>query len=200
MKKNKFDQKYWENKYINNKTGWDIGYASTPIINYINQIEDKNIAILIPGAGNAHEAEYLHLKGFKNITVLDIAEQPLRNIKDRISSFPEEQLIQGDFFDHQKKYDLIIEQTFFCALDPALRNAYATKMEGLLKNKGKLIGLLFNFPLTEEGPPFGGSLNEYKNTFAEMFHIKTLEPCYNSIKPREKRELFIIFEKKNKKK
>ena len=97
---------------------------------------------------------------------------------------------------YEKKYDLIIEQTFFCALNPSLRDKYVEKMHELLNPKGKLIGLLFQFPLTEEGPPFGGSENEYIKLFSNNFKIRTLETAYNSIKPREGRELFFIFEKK----
>jgi len=197
MKTDKLNQDYWENKYTNNKIGWDIGTISPPIENYFNQITDKKISILIPGAGNSYEAEFLFDNGFKNITVLDLAKQPLQNLQKRIPLFPTNQLIQGDFFNHHKKYDIIIEQTFFCALNPELRLNYAKKMNDLLNDKGKLIGVLFNFPLTEVGPPFGGSLMEYKKTFSKYFYTKTLEICFNSIKPRQERELFIIFEKKN---
>lgn len=197
MKTSKFNQNYWENNYVNNEIGWDIGYVSPPIENYFNQITNKNISILIPGAGNSYEAESLFDKGFKNITVLDLAKQPLQNLQKRIPVFPSNQLIQGDFFNHHKKYDIIIEQTFFCALNPELRLNYAEKMNELLNDRGKLIGVLFNFPLTDAGPPFGGSLIEYKETFSKYFNTKTIETCYNSIKPRQERELFIIFEKKN---
>ena len=194
--KNRFHKTFWENKYKENKTGWDIGYISTPIKEYINQLENKNLKILIPGAGNSYEAEYLYNLGFKNTYVLDIAEQPLLNIKNRIKNFPSENLICDNFFNHNKTYDLIIEQTFFCALDPSLRKDYSTKMQNLLNKKGKLAGLLFDFPLTNEGPPFGGSLNEYNQLFTVDYKINTLDRCYNSIKPRQDRELFFIFEKK----
>ena len=69
-------------------------------------------------------------------------------------------------------------------------------MHNLLKENGKLAGVLFSFPLTEQGPPFGGSKEEYQQLFSDKFLLKTLEPCYNSIKPRENNELFIIFHKK----
>jgi len=69
-------------------------------------------------------------------------------------------------------------------------------MHNLLKENGKLAGVLFSFPLTEQGPPFGGSVEEYQELFSEKFLFKTLESCYNSIKPRENNELFIIFHKK----
>ena len=110
--------------------------------------------------------------------------------------FPQENIIQQDFFDQGNNYDLIIEQTFFCALHPNLRAKYVEKMHQLLNDNGKLIGLLFDFERTEEGPPFGGSFTEYKQLFSPYFNIKVLEECYNSIKHRFGRELFFIFEKK----
>lgn len=190
-----FDQAFWSEKYRAGQTGWDLGGVSPPIKAYIDQLHNKELSILIPGAGNAYEAAYLYEMGFKNITVLDLAKEPLTNLKKRIPDFPESKLVQQDFFEHEGQYDLILEQTFFCALDPSLRMDYILKMESLLKANGKLVGLLFDFRLTEEGPPFGGDADAYSLAFQEQFKLRTLEPCYNSIKPRLGRELFIIFEK-----
>ena len=55
----KLGKEYWEEKYAKNSTGWNIGYISTPIKEYIDQLQNKSIKILIPGAGNSYEAEYL---------------------------------------------------------------------------------------------------------------------------------------------
>lgn len=192
---NKFDKNFWEERYRNNKTGWNIGYISTPIKTYIDQLTNKDIKILIPGAGNSYEAEYLWNNGFKNTFVVDIAKQPLINLKNRVPDFPENQLIHEDFFNVTDDFDLIIEQTFFCALDPILRKNYASKMYELLKENGKIAGLLFDFELTNDGPPFGGSKDEYLVYFSNLFNIIVLERAYNSIEPRMNRELFFIFEK-----
>ena len=197
MKKNKLNKLFWEERYKSNDIGWDIGDISTPIESYINQLENFDLKILIPGAGNSFEAEYLWKKGFKNTYILDIAEMPLNNFKRRVPEFPENQIIHSDFFNLNDTFDLIIEQTFFCALNPELREDYIKQMNKLLVKNGKLIGLLFDFELTEDGPPFGGSKSEYINRFSKYFSIKTLEPSDNSIKPRENRELFFIFEKTN---
>jgi thiopurine S-methyltransferase len=190
------NKEYWDDKYAQNTTGWDIGYVSTPLKEYIDQLKNKNSKILIPGAGNGYEVEYLFKKGFTNINVIDIASQPLKNLQARIPSFPDDQLIHQDFFDLKSSdFDLILEQTFLCALDPSFREAYASKMYELLGPNGKLAGLLFDFPLTEDGPPFGGSAAEYRALFDQYFTIKVLERSYNSIKPRKGNELFFIFEK-----
>lgn len=186
---------YWEERYKCNNIGWDVGQITTPLKEYIDQLENKELKILIPGAGNGYEFDYLISKGFKNVFVVDVATTPLQNIAKRNPDF-KSNLINDDFFNLNDTFDLIFEQTFFCALDPVLRNNYSQKMFELLNPKGKIVGLLFNFPLTKEGPPFGGSKEEYSGLFSKMFTIKTLENSYNSIKPRSNRELFFIFEKK----
>jgi len=186
----KFGESYWNTRYKEGTTGWDIGHISSPLKAYINQLEDKSLKILIPGGGNSYEAEYLFKKGFKNVTIVDISETALRNVQNRVPNFPKSQLIHQDFFEFEGSFDLIIEQTFFCALDPILRKEYAKKMHSLLKPKGKLMGVLFDFPLTQDGPPFGGSKEEYLTYFNPYFTIEILERCYNSIPPRDGRELF----------
>jgi len=187
---------YWENRYTTNETGWDVGEITTPLKNYIDQINDKNLKILIPGAGNGYEFDYFISLGFTNVYVIDIAKQPIENLKQKHLNLSTDYFIHDDFFSLNKKFDLILEQTFFCAVNPKLRKDYVDKMHDLLNHKGKLVGLLFDFPLTSEGPPFGGSEQEYLNLFSNHFEIKTLEKCYNSIKPRHGKELFINFIKK----
>ncbi|WP_445719013.1 methyltransferase domain-containing protein [Flavobacterium sp.] len=186
---------YWEERYQKGETGWDAGTITTPLKEYIDQLTDKNLTILIPGAGNGHEFDYLINNGFKNVFVVDIAITPLENIKKRKPKYSSH-LINADFFSLTTTFDLILEQTFFCALPPEMRQRYVEKMTSLLNPNGKLAGLLFDFPLTSEGPPFGGSKSEYITLFSNTFSIKTLERAYNSIKPRENKELFFIFETK----
>ena len=188
---------YWQDRYLKDEAGWDIGQPSAPIIAYIDQLTDKNLKILIPGCGNSYEAEYIWEKGFKNVHLLDYAQQPITNFKSRVPAFPGTQLHVTDFFKHQGQYDLIIEQTFFCAIEPTLRNQYAKHMFSLLADSGKLVGLLFNCEFEKEGPPFGGSKEEYKNYFIPYFEFHTFETAFNSIAPRAARELFINLQKRS---
>ncbi len=179
---------YWSKRYKQNETGWDIGYGSTPLVEYLQSLKDKSISILIPGCGNAYEAEWLLQHGFTNVTVLDISPVLTAALKERFKDEPIN-IITGDFFEHEGQYDLILEQTFFCAIDPALRSNYVAHMHALLKPTGKLVGVLFNHSF-EGGPPFGGSKEEYELLFSKHLHIKKMELCYNSIPPRQGAELF----------
>lgn len=191
------DQTYWENRYNKSETGWDVGGVSAPLKTYFNQLTDKAARILIPGAGNGHEVAYLFEQGFTNVFMLDISRLPIEKFALRWLGFPKDHLIRDDFFNHYATYDLIIEQTFFCALDPDLRPAYAKKMNALLAQNGTLAGLLFDDPKMQGGPPFGGSLQEYLTYFKPYFEIRTFERATNSIAPRAGRELFMILKKKN---
>src|SRR5690606_9019863 len=119
------------------------------------------------------------------------------NLQNRISNFPSEQLIHGNFFDLDQTFDLILEQTFFCAIHPNLRAKYVLKMTDLLGEKGKLAGLLFDATLNEDHPPFGGSKEEYLNYFKPHFKIHIMENCYNSIDSRLEKELFFIMQQEN---
>lgn len=189
------DATYWNNRYLENNFGWDIGHVSTPLKEYFDQLKDKNLKILIPGAGNSYEAEYLVNNGFTNVYVCDIAPEPLKNLKARCQKMKNENLLLQDFFSIKKTFDLIVEQTFFCALNPSLRKAYFEKMSELLNPKGKLIGLMFNDKLNSDQPPFGGNKEEYLTYIPNELKIITFETCYNSVKPRAGRELFINLER-----
>jgi len=188
---------YWSQRYNEERTGWDIGAPSTPLKTYIDQIQDKSIKILIPGAGNSYEAEYLFEMGFSNVYVMDIASEPLEALKKRLPEFPESQIIQANFFEHIGEYALILEQTFFCSFPPTKTNRelYAEKMRNLLEPNGKLVGLWFDIPLKGDmiKRPFGGDKQEYLNYFRPFFNVKVFERCYNSIAPRQGSELFGIF-------
>ena len=193
---NPLDKQYWDAQYQANNTAWDIGTVSPPIQSYIDTIEDKSIRILIPGCGNSYEAEYLLQKGFTNITLIDIAPSLIQNLKNRFSNNPNITIVLGDFFEHQGVYDLIIEQTFFCALPPFMRQKYVWKMRQLLSPKGILAGLLFDRTF-DVSPPFGGSKAEYELLFKDAFRFLHLEPCMNSIPQRANSELFMEFKRNN---
>ena len=100
------NKEYWEQRYTNQETGWDIGSSSTPLKEYIEQLENKNLKILIPGAGNGHEVSLLHELGFNQVYILDIAKQPLDRFKINNPTFPIDHILHQDFFELQITFDL----------------------------------------------------------------------------------------------
>lgn len=190
------DAEYWDNRYLANETGWDIGYISTPLKDYFDQLKDKSVKILVPGAGNAYEVEYLYHNGFLNVYLLDISNEAITGFLKRVPDFPREQIIHENFFSHNGKYDLIIEQTFFSSLPKTKRKDYAKKMNELLNDQGKLTGILFNHDFGNDHPPYGGTEEEYQKLFDPYFKFRHFGTAYNSIKPRKGRELFLCLVRK----
>ncbi len=187
-----FSPEYWDDFFKKGKLGWDIGYVSPPLKEYFDQLENKDLKILVPGAGSGWEVEYLYKNGFNNTYLLDFSQEAIKRFKKRFPGFPGKNIIREDFFKHNGKYDLIVEQTFFTSFHPSKREKYVNKIHELLNENGKLVGVFFNKIFGYDGPPFGGTKEEYKHLFSNKFIFRYIDDCYNSIKPRNGSELFIL--------
>tara|TARA_Y100000991_G_scaffold113119_1_gene85370 strand:+ start:1391 stop:1990 length:600 start_codon:yes stop_codon:yes gene_type:complete len=199
MKKNSLDNSFWNLRYKNNQTGWDLGEISEPIKKWFDNQKNKKINILIPGAGKGHEVKYGFEKGFENIYYMDLSKEAKDLFKATCPKFPKDQILIGDFFSLNKPsfFNVIIEQTFFCAINPGLRSNYVEKTHEILKENGKIIGLLFNREFDAKGPPFGGTEKEYKGLFNSKFNFTKFENSLLSSFPRKEYEFWIEFIKKN---
>jgi hypothetical protein len=185
------DRNYWEERYLNKATGWDLGHVSRPLKEIIDGIENKKCRILIPGAGNSFEAEYLLKRGFSKVTVLDIAAAPLVQLKKRLKKKGGIQIVQEDFFHHVGTYDLILEQTFLCTLESRFRENYMNKSYELLEKDGYIKGVLFDFESQINEPPYTATRKEYIDLFQKRFEIVKIEKCLISEHSRKGKELII---------
>lgn len=190
------DASYWESRWKDKRTGWDIGHASPPIMTYMQTYHDKEASILIPGCGNAYEAALLVDLGFTNITVVDISPTALVMAKEKVKNQNTINFICADFFSLNGSYDLILEQTFFCAIPRSMREEYARQSADLLVRRGRLVGVLFDREFSKEEPPYGGTSSEYMGIFKAHYQFEHFESCYNSIAARNGTELFINLIKK----
>ncbi len=194
---------FWSQRYKAGQTGWDLGAVSPPLKHIIDAWKKESresLRILLPGCGNAYEASYLLEQGFTDITVVDIAQPALTSLKERLSESSGQldriQLIHGDFFSLHGTFNLILEQTFFCALDPSLRLDYARKMHDLLEPAGELAGVFFDAPMYDHRPPFGGSATEYRELLEPYFEFLIWEGCKVSHPARQGSELLFRLQKK----
>ena len=189
---------YWNNRYKTNDIGWDIGKVSNPIKHWFDNQIDRSKKILIPGSGSGFEAGYAYAAGFKNVYYLDFSTVAAKKFKAQFPGFPSNQILTNNYFklsDFNGFFDVIIEQTFFCAISPTKRVHYINKTHELLKKNGSIIGLLFNINFNDKSPPFGGTKEDYELLFKTKFNILKLETCYNSVSPRANNELWISMQK-----
>ena len=199
MEKVKLDKAYWDSRYQADNIGWDIGYVSPAIKNWFDIQENKDLSILIPGAGAGYEVSYAHQLGFKNVFYMDISSEAVSLFKSKNTSFPDNKILSADFFDLNLSsyFDVIIEQTFFCAQSPTKRAEYVNKTHDLLRKKGQLIGLLFGINFQKDGPPFGGDIEVYQNLFEQKYKINKLQLCQTSIPERVGNEIWMELTKKS---
>jgi len=191
-------KEYWNSRWKEGKTGWDLGMPSPPLLHLVSILNPgKSSRILIPGCGNAWEAEWLAARGYTSITLVDIAPELCNMLEQRFARTPEVRILCADFFTLEGTFDLILEQTFFCAILPELREDYAAKMQELLSEEGILAGVLFDTDFSFEGPPFGGHAAAYRKLFEQYFSSVYIEPCAHSATPRAGTECLMQCRKNN---
>ena len=134
---------FWDKAYIEGNTGWDIG-TKTPIFDHwINSIDkSKNICVL--GAGNGWDAINFAQKGHK-VTAVDFAPSAINSMIDRSEkNSVKMNIVQLNIFDLPKYYrfffDVVVEYTCFCAIDPIDRQKYIETVSGILKKSGLFVG------------------------------------------------------------
>ncbi|MFZ9754711.1 MAG: methyltransferase domain-containing protein [Bacteroidia bacterium] len=192
-----YGQEFWNGKYQVGETAWDLNGPSPALVKAFAKWQNKEARILIPGCGSAWETDALLEMGFTHITLIDIAPDLVAQLKTKYADRADRvTVLEGDFFQLEGQFDVVVEQTFFCALPPLLRSAYVRKMYHLLASKGEIVGLLFNRDFEQDGPPYGGTAEEYKGLFEPYFHLLTMENSVDSHPKRLGTELFITFEKK----
>jgi len=190
---------YWEDIYLTDDAGWDLG-GVTPVFESIgDEIKPGKICIL--GCGRGYDAVMFAKKGF-DVTAVDFAPSSIEALEE-LSKNENVKVtaIQKDIFTlpptFKNKFDYIIEQTCFCAINPNRRNEYEQLIKKILKPGGKLIGLWF--PLDkkteDDGPPWGTTVNEVKSIFKNGWTIEQEKFPDLTIEPRRGREKLIIFKK-----
>ena len=139
------DTQFWEDIYLDDDAGWDLG-GVTPVFDDIaDQLSRGKVCIV--GCGKGYDAVMFAQKGFE-VTAVDfapsavIALETMSN-KENVNV----QILQSNIFVLTPKYDsvfdYVIEQTCFCAVNPERRQEYERLVYKILKPGGKLIGLWY---------------------------------------------------------
>lgn len=205
MKKiNHFDintPSFWNNKYNSNQDAWDLK-STTPIFkNWSSKLnKNKPQTICIPGCGKGYDALYLASKGH-NVYAIDFSSSALSYLK-RNNIYSNLTIIQSDFFNLSDEYfnyfDIIIEYTFFCAIDISKRSNYVNISKKILKSGGSFVGIIFpiNYIHKDDGPPFKVDMDIFEHLFSQDFILKKKEYNNLSIKSRKNNEIFYHYVKK----
>ncbi len=179
---------FWREKYASDHTPWDLGGVSDPVQQLADTRFPPGGAVLIPGCGRGHEAIHLGQRGCR-VTAVDFAEAPISHLRAEAQTCKIElELVLDDVFawarQTDKRFDVLLEQTFLCAIEPALHAEYERMARRLLKPGGLLAGVFMEVE-GDGGPPYNCPPDLVKTLFgAEHWQLDWLETVpLNPLRP-----------------
>lgn len=194
-----YSQEDWQKHYDENDLGWDLGQVAPPFVNLLETNAIVSGKTLVPGCGRGHEVIFLAENGF-DVTAVDYSPGAVNHLNSIIQERKlNSRVLHMDFFEldstHDGLYDLLIEQTFFCAISPNQRASYVDTVARVLKKGGMIAGLFYHTG-QEGGPPFNTTREDIVKHFSNLFEIRELDQAKNSAEQRKDKEWLAILTKK----
>jgi len=195
---NGYSQSDWQGHYDSGECPWDLGEVAPPFRRLLEEGRLNPGSLIVPGCGRGHEVLYFARNGF-DVTAVDYTEGAVTTLGERLREQNiQAQVLRQSFFDldtsHDKQYDMMLEQTFFCAIHPDQRADYVATASRILKQGGRLFGLFYETG-EEGGPPFNTTEQNIHDQFSDRFRVFSLEKCDHSIERRQGKEWLAILEK-----
>jgi len=201
--------KDWENAYVTGTVPWDLGRAPPVLEARIREIVASREAagddaapgprVFVPGAGRGHDARAWLAAGGA-VTALDIA--PTAVAEGRALDAAEGvsmTWLEADLFDLPAEldgtFDIVWEQTCFCAIDPARRGEYVEVIARLLAPGGAWMGVVWEVG-RPGGPPWSLTRADIEQHFAARFDFEVVRAVAPWTKQRWD-ELFVELRKRS---
>ncbi|KAK3148789.1 hypothetical protein QOZ80_3AG0208690 [Eleusine coracana subsp. coracana] len=181
----------WSRCWNEGVTPWDLGQPTPAAVELVKSgtLPGDAATVLVPGCGAGYDVVALSGAG-RFVVGLDICETAIQKAKQWSSAADGSffTFVAADFFTWEppEKFDIIFDYTFFCALDPSLRQAWAKRMSELLKPDGELITLMYLAEGQESGPPFNTTVLDYEMVLNPLgFVINSIQDNEVAVEPRK---------------
>lgn len=183
------DPGFWDAIFREGGGGWELGRPTPPLETWFLEHSPKDLRALVVGCGRGHEARLLARLGAR-VTAIDFAPTAITDARAATDPALAVDYQQRDLFTltGPPEYDLVVEHTCFCAIDPARRDDYVDRVAAVLRPGGALVGLFYAHG-RPGGPPYTTSRDELVARFSRHFDVAHLEPATNSILIRHRQEL-----------
>lgn len=185
----------WSRCWEEGVTPWDLGQPTPAVVKLVQSgtlpsSSSSATTVLVPGCGAGYDVVALSSPG-RSVVGLDICDAAILRAKQLSSSSPNGSFfafVAADFFTWEppEPFDLIFDYTFFCALHPSLRSAWARRIGDLLQPDGELITLMYLVEGQDAGPPFNTAVLDYEEVLNPLgFAITSIEDNQVAVEPRK---------------
>lgn len=192
------DSEFWTDIYNEGNPGWDLGEPAVAFKDMIQRIKLPKCRILVLGCGAGHDAALFAQAGHV-VTAVDFSAGAIQQAKKLYGHLENISFLQQDIFtlphEWNGSFDVIIEHTCFCAIDPHRRKEMVKLWRRLLHEEGQLMAVFFAM-LKRAGPPYGSSEWEIRELLKDSFQFLFWGRWRKSIPRREGRELFVLGKKR----
>ena len=191
--------KEWNEIYTQESTPpWSLQQPSLIILDMIPRLKLPKSRILILGCGEGFDAIPFAEAGHV-VTLVDFSPEAIAKAKQNLAQYPNVSFEVMDVFDvphsWNHSFDLIVEHTLFCAINPDLRNKLITVWKRLLHEEGQILSI-FYVMYKQFGPPYGATEFEIRHRLNPHFQFLFWTRAKNSVPRRLGQELFVLAKKR----
>ena len=161
---------FWDQRYASGETPWVLRKIPHTLRSFLKKRPTRK-RILIPGCGTDHGVIKAFADAGFEVTAIDFSPVALAETKKALGNF-DGKIMRADFFksDFERRFDLVYERTFLCAMHPRKWAGYANRVAELLRPGGKLIGIFF-YGTEPEPPPYPINKTRAKELFGKYFRL-----------------------------
>lgn len=187
------EPKFWSALYAGGGDGWELGRPTPPLKRWFTTHPPREQRVLVVGCGRGHEARMLAEMG-ANVVAIDFAPEAIEAARNFAGSEAVDFRVRDLFAIARdvERYDLIVEHTCFCAIDPARRDEYVDVVHTVLRPQGRLVGLFYAHG-RPGGPPFSTTLEELRARFTRRFLLAHHEVPTDSAPARHGDEILAVW-------
>lgn len=163
---------YWNESYTEvARPGWEMEEPNPALVSALPPLKLHPQRVLVLGAGSGNDAAHLAALGH-HVTAVDFSDEALERAKKKFGGKENLRFVKADVFklpmEFDASFDLIIEHTLFCAIDPQRRNELTKVWRRCLTDTGFILGLFFTID-RPNGPPYGTTEWELRERFKKGF-------------------------------
>lgn len=199
------DLDFWQQRFVAGTTPWDRGAPGPQLRRWLDEaLIAPGQRVAVPGCGSGHDVAMLATAGVK-VTGIDYAPAALDLARAHLArTGTTAELIQADVtqWSPETPFDVVYEQTCWCALHPDRWHAYTQQLHRWIRPGGHLLLMLMQClrPSAAEGridgPPYHVDVHAARALLAEPHWAWTAPPYPRIEHPAGWAELAVVVQRR----